>query len=309
KSGQEAFPSLNEPNEPAKQFVGAALLPSLTRRATINEQKRTSLRIGSRMNDNRQQSPPPPRSAESSAHGTFEIPNENENDGQYVSEFWLNALVPKPHTNFFGYESSIGPICISISTRESHECYKALVRTPFKFGVVYVPTMVIDEPIFGTDLDRLSSPTPQKVLLYHALRLYFQQADDERCGYLLTALRNQRLAEENAARVVSTADKTQRQKRGLQRSGTKRSIELRRAEISEFMEGLFQSTTAESPAIPSASLDEIQEFLAVERAVRDLAVATESLTEIRDDHLKPLLRNLEPKLYRRRLRIDFVVVG
>ncbi|KAJ2222291.1 hypothetical protein EV180_004371, partial [Coemansia sp. RSA 518] len=228
--------------------------------------------------------------------------------------FWLNALVPKPHTNFFGYESSIGPICISISTRESHECYKALVRTPFKFGVVYVPTMVIDEPIFGTDLDRLSSPTPQKILLYHAMRLYFQQADDERCGYLLTALRNQRLSEENAARVVSTTDKTQRQKRGLQRSGTKRSIELRRAEISEFMEGLFQSTTATlsvsaSPPMPESSLDEIHEFLASERTNRDLAVATESLTEIRDDHLKPLLRNLEPRLYRRRLRIDFVVVG
>ncbi|KAJ2358147.1 hypothetical protein GGF43_001011 [Coemansia sp. RSA 2618] len=310
RPGQEEFPSLLEAKEPHKQFVGTALLPSLTRRATISEQKRTSLRIGSRMNSDSQQSPP--RSAESAALCAFEIPNENENDGQYVSEFWLNALVPKPHTNFFGYESSIGPICISISTRESHECYKALVRTPFKFGVVYVPTMVIDEPIFGTDLDRLSSPTPQKILLYHALRLYFQQADDERCGYLLTALRNQRLSEENAAQVVSTTDKTQRQKRGLQRSGTKRSIELRRAEISEFMEGLFQSTTAAataSPPMPATSVDEIHEFLANERAARDLAVATESLTEIRDDHLKPLLRNLEPRLYRRRLRIDFVVVG
>ncbi|KAJ1852988.1 hypothetical protein GGH12_005194 [Coemansia sp. RSA 1822] len=312
RSGQEEFPSLLEHNEPHKQFVGTALLPSLTRRATLSEQKRTSLRIGSRMNSDSQQSPP--RSAESAALCAFEIPNENENDGQYVSEFWLNALVPKPHTNFFGYESSIGPICISISTRESHECYKALVRTPFKFGVVYVPTMVIDEPIFGTDLDRLSSPTPQKILLYHAMRLYFQQADDERCGYLLTALRNQRLSEENAARVVSTTDKTQRQKRGLQRSGTKRSIELRRAEISEFMEGLFQSSTATaavsaSPPMSESLLDEIHEFLASERTSRDLAVATESLTEIRDDHLKPLLRNLEPRLYRRRLRIDFVVVG
>ncbi|KAJ2157790.1 hypothetical protein GGF46_004254 [Coemansia sp. RSA 552] len=293
-----------------------------------------------------------------SSRCTFEIPNDNENDGQYVSEFWLNALVPKPHTNFFGYESSIGPICISISTRESHECYKALVRTPFKFGVVYVPTMVIDEPVFGTDLDRLSSPTPQKVLLYHALRLYFQQADDERRGYLLTALRNQRLSEENTARVVNTAmahsadamwgravldavsgessEVAHRKKRGLQRSNTKRSIELRRAEITEFMDGLFQaSTSAESPperrslALRSASFDadptessdraaaiedaalqaEIQGFLAGERSLRDLAVATESLTEIRDDHLKPLLRNLEPRLYRRRLRIDFVVVG
>ncbi|KAI9479067.1 hypothetical protein LPJ78_003157 [Coemansia sp. RSA 989] len=254
----------------------------------------------------------PPRSAESSTYSTLEIPNENENDGQYVSEFWLNALVPKPHTNFFGYESSIGPICISISTRESHECYKALVRTPFKFGVVYVPTMVIDEPIFGTDLDRLSTPTPQKILLYHALRLYFQQADDERCGYLLTALRNQRLAEQNAARVVSMADTAQRKKRGLQRSGTKRSIELRRAEISDFMDGLFHSAVAEDEhaSIDGSALQPvIQDFLASERAARDLAVATESLTEIRDDHLKPLLRNLEPRLYRRRLRIDFVVVG
>ncbi|KAJ2686901.1 hypothetical protein GGH99_003375, partial [Coemansia sp. RSA 1285] len=133
---------------------------------------------------------------------TFEIPNDNENDGQYGTEFWLNALVPKPHTNFFGYEATIGPICISISTRESHECYKALVRTPFKFGVVYVPTMVIDEPVFGTDLDRLLSPTPQKILLYHALRLYFQQAEDERRGYLLTALRNKRLSADSAVQVV-----------------------------------------------------------------------------------------------------------
>ncbi|KAJ2374444.1 hypothetical protein GGI05_007289, partial [Coemansia sp. RSA 2603] len=132
------------------------------------------------------------------SRGSYEIPNDNENDGQYATEFWLNALVPKPHTNFFGYESSIGPICISISTRESHECYKALVRTPFKFGVVYVPVVVIDEQIFGTDLDRLSSPTPPKILLYHALRLYFQQADVERRGYLLTALRNRRLAVESA---------------------------------------------------------------------------------------------------------------
>ncbi|KAJ2828142.1 hypothetical protein FBU31_002987, partial [Coemansia sp. 'formosensis'] len=135
------------------------------------------------------------------SRGSYETPNDNENDGLYASEFWLTALVPKPHTNFFGYESSIGPICISISTRESHECYKALVRTPFKFGVVYVPTMVIDEPIFGTDLDRLSSPTPQKILLYHALRLYFQQADDERRGYLLTALRNRQLVQETACGV------------------------------------------------------------------------------------------------------------
>ncbi|KAJ1987716.1 hypothetical protein EDC05_005677 [Coemansia umbellata] len=289
---------------------------------------------------------------------TYEIPNDNENDGQYATEFWLNALVPKPHTNFFGYESSIGPICISISTRESHECYKALVRTPFKFGVVYVPTSVINGSIYGTDLDRLTNPTPQKILLYHALWLYFQQAEKERCGYLLTALHNQRLSAENSARVVSsmlaqsadalwgrsvaeatkevtptkeTVSRKQTRKRGLQRSNTKRSIELRRAEISDFMDSLFQSTAgtdaAPSPSAISrrptsvggesysysldedAMLTEIDVFLAAEREARDLAVATESLTEIRDDHLKPLLRNLEPKIYRRRLRIDFVVVG
>ncbi|KAJ1940601.1 hypothetical protein EC988_006987, partial [Linderina pennispora] len=54
---------------------------------------------------------------------------------------------------------------------------------------------------------------------------------------------------------------------------------------------------------------QIDVFLANERYARDLAVATESLTELRDEHLKPLLRSLEPKLYRRRLRIDFVVEG
>ncbi|KAJ2398659.1 hypothetical protein GGF41_008290, partial [Coemansia sp. RSA 2531] len=59
----------------------------------------------------------------------------------------------------------------------------------------------------------------------------------------------------------------------------------------------------------SSMLADIHSFLAAERDLRDLAVATESLTEIRDDHLKPLLRNLEPKLFRRRLRVDFVVVG
>ncbi|KAJ2209940.1 hypothetical protein EV180_006566, partial [Coemansia sp. RSA 518] len=58
RSGQEEFPSLLEHNEPHKQFVGTALLPSLTRRATLSEQKRTSLRIGSRMNSDSQQSPP-----------------------------------------------------------------------------------------------------------------------------------------------------------------------------------------------------------------------------------------------------------
>ncbi|KAJ1888770.1 hypothetical protein LPJ66_008400, partial [Kickxella alabastrina] len=300
----------------------------------------------------------------------YDIPNDNENDGQYATEFWLNALVPKPHTNFFGYEASIGPICISISTRESHECYKALVRTPFKFSVVYVPTIVIDEPVFGTDLDRLSSPTPQKMLLYHAMRLYFQQADDERRGYLLTALRNRCLAVDTSSAGVgafpeedhndNTADamwgrsvietirrtnteseargdaagrqeqhgQKQRAKRGLQRSNTKRSIELRRAEISDFMDGLFKTggcsggVKAEASASQASTLlveggqgdtallmEEIQCFLAAEREQRDLAVATESLTEIRDDHLKPLLRNLEPRLFRRRLRIDFVVVG
>ncbi|KAJ2728527.1 hypothetical protein IW152_005947, partial [Coemansia sp. BCRC 34962] len=299
--------------------------------------------------------------------GSYNTPNDNENDGLYASEFWLTALVPKPHTNFFGYESSIGPICISISTRESHECYKALVRTPFKFGVVYVPTMVIDEPIFGTDLDRLSSPTPQKILLYHALRLYFQQADDERRGYLLTALRNRQLAQCAASgvsfakpaatcvpdvlwgRTVADAIKDvsvtpgsisgsaecpppPRRKRGLQRSNTKRSIELRRAEINDFIDSIFQPNpdpvSKQNPLVlRPASFDgncddgcsedceeptmlgEIQSFLAAERDLRDLAVATESLTEIRDDHLKPLLRNLEPKLFRRRLRVDFVVVG
>ncbi|KAJ1801275.1 hypothetical protein LPJ59_000424 [Coemansia sp. RSA 2399] len=291
---------------------------------------------------------------------TFEIPNDNENDGQYATEFWLNALVPKPHTNFFGYEATIGPICISISTRESHECYKALVRSPFKFGVVYVPTMVIDEPVFGTDLDRLSNPTPQKILLYHALRLYFQQAEDERCGYLLTALRNQRLSADNAVQVVNTAltqsadvmlsrlvsgtikdvstpkdalGRKPTRKRGLQRSNTKRSIELRRAEINDFMDSLFQTSTTDQKlpqdehmlqARPTsadggrgsgaaleeeAMFSEISAFLSAEREARDLAVATESLTEIRDDHLKPLLRSLEPRIYRRRLRIDFVVVG
>ncbi|KAJ2012133.1 hypothetical protein GGI06_004263, partial [Coemansia sp. S85] len=300
------------------------------------------------------------------SRGSYDTPNDNENDGLYASEFWLTALVPKPHTNFFGYESSIGPICISISTRESHECYKALVRTPFKFGVVYVPTMVIDEPIFGTDLDRLSSPTPQKILLYHALRLYFQQADDERRGYLLTALRNRQLAQSASngvrfakpaatcvpdvlwGRTVADAIKDvsvtpgsvsgsaecppPRRKRGLQRSNTKRSIELRRAEINDFIDSIFQPNPDPAPkqsplALRPASFDgdcddgfteeceesamlgEIHSFLAAERDLRDLAVATESLTEIRDDHLKPLLRNLEPKLFRRRLRVDFVVVG
>ncbi|KAJ2450144.1 hypothetical protein GGF42_004566, partial [Coemansia sp. RSA 2424] len=268
------------------------------------------------------------------SRGAYETPNDNENDGLYAAEFWVTALVPKPHTNFFGYEAAIGPICVSISTRESHECYKALVRTPLKFGVVYVPTMVIDEPVFGTDLDRLSSATPQKMLLYHALRLFFQQADDERRGYLLTALRNRQLAQDSAAcapDAYASAAKdegTARRKRGLQRSSTKRSIELRRAEISDFMDNLFQrgqapgggglpagpSAAPEAPSLesPPSDLDgdaEIRCFLAAERSLRDLAVATESLTEIRDDHLKPLLRNLEPKLFRRRLRIDFVVVG
>ncbi|KAJ2088257.1 hypothetical protein IW138_004333 [Coemansia sp. RSA 986] len=404
------------------ESVGTALLASLSRRATITEQRRTSLRIGSAAgaragirstmlgqassttpaaaaaaetssmraahahsgkesasggaskgaDGNRRQSGTDHASIDSGqtaltpiSRCTFEIPNDNENDGQYATEFWLNALVPKPHTNFFGYEATIGPICISISTRESHECYKALVRSPFKFGVVYVPTMVIDEPVFGTDLDRLSNPTPQKILLYHALRLYFQQAEDERCGYLLTALRNQRLSADNAVQVVNTAltqsadvmlsrlvsgtakdvsvpketpDRKPTRKRGLQRSNTKRSIELRRAEINDFMDSLFQ-TTATDQKLPDersfqtrptsadggrgggggggggtaveeeAMLYEINTFLSAEREARDLAVATESLTEIRDDHLKPLLRSLEPRIYRRRLRIDFVVVG
>ncbi|KAJ2769657.1 hypothetical protein IWQ57_003012, partial [Coemansia nantahalensis] len=207
------------------------------------------------MNGDSQRSPTtpgPPQSAESAAsssqgaagpspRGALDIPNENENDGQYVSEFWLNALVPKPHTNFFGYESSVGPICISISTRESHECYKALVRTPFKFGVVYVPTMVIDEPVFGTDLDRLSSPTPQKILLYHALRLYFQQADDERRGYLLTALRNQRLAaddDDDDGDATATAGASHGG-RASSDTPAKRSVDLRRGDITDFVEGLF----------------------------------------------------------------------
>ncbi|KAJ1943581.1 hypothetical protein EC988_006200, partial [Linderina pennispora] len=178
------------------ESVGAALLPSLTRRATVTEEKnrragtvrrRTkelALADASVTRSNTRKKRASEIIEEPVARNMYEIPNDNENDGQYAMEFWLNALVAKPHTNFFGYESSIGPICISISTRESHECYKALVRTPFKFGVVFVPTMVIDEPIFGTDLDRLSSPTPQKILLYHALRIYFQQADEERRGYL-----------------------------------------------------------------------------------------------------------------------------
>ncbi|KAJ2702332.1 hypothetical protein H4R19_005370, partial [Coemansia spiralis] len=228
-----------------------------------------------------------------SSRCVLEIPNENENDGQYVSEFWLNALVPKPHTNFFGYESSVGPICISISTRESHECYKALVRTPFKFGVVYVPTMVIDEPVFGTDLDRLSSPTPQKILLYHALRLYFQQADDERRGYLLTALRNQRLAadDEDDVDASPTSDAAATTPAP---PPAKRSMELRRGDISDFVEGLFDAgasphhphhhqqrsasfdadgsaDTRSAAAGDAALLAEIYSFLAAERATRDLA--------------------------------------
>ncbi|KAJ1897655.1 hypothetical protein LPJ66_003234, partial [Kickxella alabastrina] len=202
------------------------------------------------------------------------------------------------------------------------------------------------------------------------MRLYFQQADDERRGYLLTALRNRCLAADTSSAGVgafseedhssNTADamwgrsvietirrtnteseargdaagrqeqhgQKQRAKRGLQRSNTKRSIELRRAEISDFMDGLFKTggcsggLKAETSASQASTLlaeggqgdtallmEEIQCFLAAEREQRDLAVATESLTEIRDDHLKPLLRNLEPRLFRRRLRIDFVVVG
>ncbi|KAJ2890859.1 hypothetical protein IWW38_003903, partial [Coemansia aciculifera] len=331
-----------------REFVGGALLPSLSRRATISEQKpgfRAMLdrnaSVGSSSSSSeagtcaaqRQASLSADRVSVDSTHatltpasrGAYETPNDNENDGLYAAEFWVTALVPKPHTNFFGYEAAIGPICISISTRESHECYKALVRTPLKFGVVYVPTMVIDEPVFGTDLDRLSSATPQKMLLYHALRLFFQQADDERRGYLLTALRNRQLAQDAASSAHSAfapAAKGEggvRRKRGLQRSSTKRSIELRRAEISDFMDGLFQRGPAigvekepESFDCDASSFDgdaEIRSFLAAERSLRDLAVATESLTEIRDDHLKPLLRNLEPKLFRRRLRVDFVVVG
>ncbi|KAJ2869275.1 hypothetical protein GGH93_006207 [Coemansia aciculifera] len=420
RAASTAFPSLQDPPpqlqlQPASQrreFVGAALLPSLSRRATISEQKHGPLRTGLRpmLDRNASVASRATAASSSSSHseagaytgtpsvqhqqrqaslsidqmsvdsaqatltptsrGSYETPNDNENDGLYASEFWLTALVPKPHTNFFGYESSIGPICISISTRESHECYKALVRTPFKFGVVYVPTMVIDEPIFGTDLDRLSSPTPQKILLYHALRLYFQQADDERRGYLLTALRNRQLVQETAngisfvkptatcvpdalwgrtvadaikdvtvapGSISGSADCPPRRKRGLQRSNTKRSIELRRAEINDFIDSIFQPTSTnpdpdpapkQSPlALRPASFDgdcddgcsedgddssilaDIHSFLAAERDLRDLAVATESLTEIRDDHLKPLLRNLEPKLFRRRLRVDFVVVG
>ncbi|KAJ2629990.1 hypothetical protein GGF44_004160, partial [Coemansia sp. RSA 1694] len=225
-----AFPSLQDPplqsqsqsQSRRREFVGGALLPSLSRRATISEQK-PGLRpmldrnasVGSSSSSSeagtcaaqRQASLSTDQMSVDSAHatlaptsrGAYETPNDNENDGLYAAEFWVTALVPKPHTNFFGYEAAIGPICVSISTRESHECYKALVRTPLKFGVVYVPTMVIDEPVFGTDLDRLSSATPQKMLLYHALRLFFQQADDERRGYLLTALRNRQLAQDSAA--------------------------------------------------------------------------------------------------------------
>ncbi|KAJ1721334.1 hypothetical protein LPJ53_004135 [Coemansia erecta] len=370
-----------QPNKQAQvhlEFVGAALLHSLSRRATISEHKYTSLRIGTdshsayhqhNASGSNSNSGSSQRKADQGgvamgmvndalhsadevsieaaqarltpvSRGSYEIPNDNENDGQYATEFWLNALVPKPHTNFFGYEATIGPICISISTRESHECYKALVRTPFKFGVVYVPIVVINEPIFGTDLDRLSSPTPPKILLYHALRLYFQQADIERRGYLLTALRNRRLAIESAQPAGDTlgsrftdrpgaaaddggdcddcgdtAEHWRKSRRKLQRSGTKRSVELRRAEISEFMDTIFNSggegadTSADDPGDEAVLNDEISAFLAAERSQRDLAVATESLTEIRDDHLKPLLRNLEPLLFRRRLRLDFVIVG
>ncbi|KAJ2855322.1 hypothetical protein J3B02_002231, partial [Coemansia erecta] len=316
------------------EFVGAALLPSLSRRATTSEHKlkHTSLRIGSAAR--RTQHQLAMATDNDNTHGAddiateplraglapvspcaYEIPNDNENDGQYAAEFWLNALVPKPHTNFFGYEASIGPICISISTRESHECYKALVRTPFKFGVVYVPTVVINQPVFGTDLDRLSNPTSPKILLYHALRLYFQQADIERRGYLLTAIRNRRLAAETNNEAQNKADIFVP---SLQRSSARRSNELRRAEISEFMDTLFNtpdaaantpSGSSSSTADDAALVDEINAYLAAEREQRDLAVATESLTEIRDDHLKPLLRNLEPRLFRRWLRLDFVVVG
>ncbi|KAJ2600522.1 hypothetical protein H4R99_003315 [Coemansia sp. RSA 1722] len=329
---------------PHLEFVGAALLPSLSRRATISEHKHASLRIGTpahsgvfhTASEHRAAMAGDSDSAHSSDEGApdagraaarpgsqsvYEIPNDNENDGQYAAEFWLNALVPKPHTNFFGYEASIGPICISISTRESHECYKALVRTPFKFGVVYVPTVVINQPIFGTDLDRLSSPSSPKILLYHALRLYFQQADTERRGYLLTAFRNRRLAGSTATAETGEADggddSTQNSplRRGLQRTQTRRSNELRRAEISAFMDTLFDTPAAddhgsdEHDSDDAALGNEINSYLAAEREQRDLAVATESLIEIRDDHLKPLLRNLEPRLFRRWLRLDFVIVG
>ncbi|KAJ1944190.1 hypothetical protein FBU59_002671, partial [Linderina macrospora] len=352
-----------QPQQQKLESVGAALLPSLTRRATVTEAK--SRQAGTmrrrtkelaladasvtRSNTRKKRASLVLAEEPVGVRNTYEIPNDNENDGQYAMEFWLNALVAKPHTNFFGYESSIGPICISISTRESHECYKALVRTPFKFGVVFVPTMVIDEPIFGTDLDRLSSPTPQKILLYHALRIYFQQADEERRGYLITALRNLRLTTENASRVDAMAAKSADS--GLWEQtplasatvgaaatavaaarqsviGSKRSTELRREEINNFMDSLFDTDRAPAieprrepvrerrPAIDTANAAtdpvlkaQIDVFLANERYARDLAVATESLTELRDEHLKPLLRSLEPKLYRRRLRIDFVVVG
>ncbi|KAJ2721096.1 hypothetical protein GGI07_004201 [Coemansia sp. Benny D115] len=374
------------------EFVGAALLPSLSRRATISERKHTSLRIGTSRRaatlrpmateldttielDNESRYAPDDAPLESppqlvlSPRYECSIPNDNENDGQYATEFWLNAFVPKPHTNFFGYSAATGAICISISTRESHECYKVLVRTPFKFGIVYVPVMVLKEPSNDPDLERLANPTPQKLLLFHALRLFLQQADEERCGYLLTALRNQRLLVDSQsaelgvssaglasttapadalwgrsiteamrdAGVAATADSPDRfgpsslfgKKRGLQRSNTKRSIELRRAEINDFMDGLFKTCSNAGSAMASdtsasqastllaestngdsaALIAEIHAFLEKEQQERDLAVATESLTEIRDDHLKPLLRNLEPQLFRRRLRIDFVVHG
>ncbi|KAJ2643127.1 hypothetical protein GGH99_008609, partial [Coemansia sp. RSA 1285] len=139
-------------------------------------------------------------------------------------------------------------------------------------------------------------------------------------------------AAKDASTTKDALDRKPTRKRGLQRSNTKRSIELRRAEINEFMDGLFQSSTADQRLLDdrlpqarpnsasggygsaaaleeTAMLSEIDAFLSAERDARDLAVATESLTEIRDDHLKPLLRSLEPRIYRRRLRIDFVVVG
>ncbi|KAJ2526418.1 hypothetical protein EV175_007656, partial [Coemansia sp. RSA 1933] len=140
-------------------------------------------------------------------------------------------------------------------------------------------------------------------------------AEDERCGYLLTALRNQRLSADNAVQVVNTAltqsadvmlsrlasggkdvmDRKPTRKRGLQRSSTKRSIELRRAEINEFMDSLFQNNAGgadqkqwqEKPHARPSSADggtrdnaaleeeamfsEISAFLTAEREARDLA--------------------------------------
>ncbi|KAJ2548778.1 hypothetical protein GGH95_006370, partial [Coemansia sp. RSA 1836] len=131
-----AFPSLQDPppqsqsqSQPRRrEFVGGALLPSLSRRATISEQKPgfrpmldRNASVGSSSSSSeagtcaaqRQASLSTDQMSVDSAHatlaptsrGAYETPNDNENDGLYAAEFWVTALVPKPHTNFFGYEA------------------------------------------------------------------------------------------------------------------------------------------------------------------------------------------------------------